>query len=94
MIVEEIKSIKGQIKNLLGKKNPWTQQEIHENSTYNDIYFCLLYYYYGFGEVPFHPHKVPSFTAVDRAIRELYCPLGRVVKISEQRRVRDYYANH
>jgi hypothetical protein len=89
--LQEIKSAKELVLGVLGYQSPWTGKPIDVHSTYNDIYFCILHKYFKFGETFFHPHKVISFTSVDRAIREAYIPLGREVKIKEETRIREHY---
>lgn len=79
------------VNGVLGYKSPWTARKIDINSSYNDIYFCILNKYYKFGETFFHPHKVISFTSIDRAIRETLIPMGRDKKIREEIRVQKYY---
>ena len=79
------------VKGVLGYKSPWTGRVIDINSSYNDIYFCILHKYYKFGDVFFHPHKVISFTSIDRAIREVLIPMGRDKKMREAERIRTFY---
>jgi len=90
-MLEKITAAKQLVNGIIGYNSPWTQQAIHANSSYNDIYFSILHKYYRFGEVVFHPHKVISFTPVDRAIREVLIPMGREIKIKEAERLKKHY---
>lgn len=74
---------------MMGKQNPFTGEELHQNSSYNDLLFCYLHFYHQLGEVPLKPHQLPSYTAIDRVIRDLP---NREKNLSEESRYHKFYA--
>lgn len=74
---------------MMGRENPYTQEELNENSSYNDLLFCYYFYYCSLGQTVLKPNLMPSYTAIDRVIRDLP---NREKNLSEEERYRKYYS--
>jgi len=65
------RTIRENLMGMMGRVNPWTGEEIGVNDTYNNLLFCYLHFYHRFGDVVFRPNDLPSYTSIDRVIRDL-----------------------
>ena len=74
---------------MMGKNNPFTGEQLHPNSSYNDLLFSYYHYYHKLGDIPLKPNFLPTYTAIDRVIRELP---GREKNLSEEARYHKFYA--
>ena len=82
-------SIRDNLAKMMGLQNPFNGMEIHENSSYNDLLFCYYHYYCNLGNTVLKPNDLPSYTAIDRVIRDLP---NRKKNMSEEERYRIFYS--
>ena len=74
---------------MIGQSNPWSNEKLHVNSTYNDLIFCYWYYFDEFLKFVLKPNKLTSVEPIARAIRLLP---GREKNIKMQARIAKYYS--
>jgi len=74
---------------MMGKSNPFTGEELHQNSSYNDLLFSYYHFYHKLGDVALKPNNLPTFTSIDRVIRELP---AREKNLTEEARYHKFYA--
>lgn len=87
---DDPKIIRNLKEKVLGQMNNYTGEEIHVNSTYNDLIFAYWHYVDGFPEHGFRsPNNLTSIEPIARAIRLLP---GRVKNIKSEQRIRTYYS--
>ncbi len=90
MSADDPKIVKNLKEMVLGKINSFTGEELHVNSTYNDLIFGYWHYVEGFPERGFRsPNNLTSIEPIARAIRLLP---NRVKNIKAEERIRTYYS--
>ena len=73
---------------MMGHPNPFTEDLLHINSTYNDLILSYWFFYDRFGHDMTKPNTLTGIVKIDRVIRELP---NRKKNLTEEQRYREYY---
>ena len=74
---------------MMGQPNPFTNEELHVNSTYNDLILSYWFFYDRFGQVTTKPNSLTNIPSIDRVIRDLP---NRKKNEPKEKKYREFYS--